>query len=98
METYKLHVAGLERDLPICPLNDNLSIAGFVMFGDVEMTIRSAEELLKRVGDFDLLITAESKGIPLAYEMARQAVPISVMSSPTKQKSWDSCTSFTTQS
>ena len=40
METYKLHVAGLERDLPICPLNDNLSIAGFVMFGDVEMTIR----------------------------------------------------------
>ena len=73
METYKLHVAGLERDLPICPLNDNLSIAGFVMFGDVEMTIRSAEELLKRVGDFDLLITAESKGIPLAYEMSRQS-------------------------
>ena len=64
---------GLERDLPICPLNDNLSIAGFVMFGDVEMTIRSAEELLKRVGDFDLLITAESKGIPLAYEMSRQS-------------------------
>ena len=73
METYKLHVAGQERDLPICPLNDNLSIAGFVMFGDVEMTIRSAEELLKRVGDFDLLITAESKGIPLAYEMSRQS-------------------------
>ena len=73
METYKLHVAGLERDLPICPLNDNLSIAGFVRFGDVEMTIRSAEELLKRVGDFDLLITAESKGIPLAYEMSRQS-------------------------
>lgn len=43
------------------------------MFGDVEMTIRSAEELLKRVGDFDLLITAESKGIPLAYEMSRQS-------------------------
>ena len=43
METYKLHVAGLERDLPICPLNENLSIAGFVMFGDVEITIRSAE-------------------------------------------------------
>lgn len=62
METYKLHVAGLERDLPICPLNDNLSIAGFVMFGDVEMTIRSAEELLKRVGDFDLLITRRVQG------------------------------------
>ena len=73
METYKLHVAGLERDLPICPLNENLSIAGFVMFGDVEITIRSAEELLKRVGEFDILITAESKGIPLAYEMSRQS-------------------------
>lgn len=73
METYKLHVVGLERDLPICPLNENLSIAGFVMFGDVEMTVRSAEELLKRAGDFDLLITAESKGIPLAYEMSRQS-------------------------
>jgi len=68
METYKLHVAGLERDLPICPLNDNLSIAGFVMFGDVEMTIRSAEELLKRVGDFDLLITAESMSAYIAYK------------------------------
>ena len=73
METYKLHVAGLERDLPICPLNENLSIAGFVMFGDVEITIRSAEELLKRVGDFDILSTAEARGIPLAYEMSRQS-------------------------
>lgn len=48
METYRLQVAGLERDLPICPLNENLSIAGFVMFGDVEMTVASAAELLKR--------------------------------------------------
>ncbi|MBS4784752.1 MAG: adenine phosphoribosyltransferase [Clostridiales bacterium] len=73
METYRLQVAGLERDLPICPLNENLSIAGFVMFGDVEMTVASAAELLKRAGEFDLIITAESKGIPLAYEMSRQS-------------------------
>lgn len=73
METYRLQVAGLERDLPICPLNDNLSIAGFVMFGDVEMTVTAATELLKRAGEFDLIITAESKGIPLAYEMSRQS-------------------------
>ena len=49
METYKLHVAGLERDLPICPLNDNLSIAGFVMFGDVEMTIQGYSAGLRNV-------------------------------------------------
>ena len=73
METYRLEVAGLSRDLPVCPVNENLSIAGFVMFGDVEMTIACAEELLKKAPEFDLIITAESKGIPLAYEMSRQS-------------------------
>lgn len=71
-ETYTLEVAGLSRDLEICPVNEHLDIAAFVMFGDVELTIAAAEELLKRVPDFDVLITAESKGIPLAYEMSRQ--------------------------
>lgn len=72
-ETYRLTVAGVQRDLPICPVNENLSIAGFVMFGDVEITIAAAAELLKKVGDFDIMVTAESKGIPLTYEMARQS-------------------------
>ncbi len=70
---YHLKVAGLERDLPICPINDKLSIAAFIMFSDVELTIACATELLKLVPDFDVLITAESKGIPLAYEMSRQS-------------------------
>ena len=72
-ETYRLKVAGLERDLNICPLNENLSIAGFIMFSDVELTKACAEELLKKVPEFDVMMTAESKGIPLAYEMARQS-------------------------
>ena len=72
-ETYRLKVAGLERDLLICPVNDNLSIAGFIMFSDVELTVACAGELLAKVPDFDVLITAESKGIPLAYEMSRQS-------------------------
>ena len=67
---YHINIAGLERDLPICPINENLYIAGFVMFSDVEMTVRCAEELLKKAPEHDLIITAESKGIPLAYEMA----------------------------
>lgn len=72
-QTYKMTIAGLERELPICPLNDKLDIAAFVMFSDVEITVKSAEELLKKCPDFDVIITAESKGIPLAYEMARQS-------------------------
>jgi len=71
MLTYRISVAGLERDLPICPLNDKLSIAGFVIFGDVELTHCCAAELNKIIPDHDIMITAESKGIPLTYEMAR---------------------------
>ena len=70
---YRMRVAGLERDLPICPVNDNLSIAGFIIFGDQELTVACAKELLAKVPQYDYLITAEAKGIPLAHEMARQA-------------------------
>ena len=69
---YHMTIAGCERDLPICPLNDKLCIAGFVIFGDCELTVACASELLKKAPAFDYIITAESKGIPLAYEMARQ--------------------------
>ena len=69
--TYTLKVAGLERELTLCPLNNELYIAGFVMFGDVELTERCAAALLERAPEHDLIITAESKGIPLAYEMCR---------------------------
>ena len=69
---YHMTVAGLERDLPICPLNENLSIAGFVIFGDQELTVACAQELLKLAPQYDYIITAEAKGIPLAHEMARQ--------------------------
>ena len=71
-ETYKMTIAGLERELPICPLNEKLDIAAFVMFSDVELTVAAASELLKKCGNFDVILTAESKGIPLAFEMARQ--------------------------
>ena len=70
---YHMTVAGLERDLPICPVNENLSIAGFVIFGDQELTVACARDLLKKAPEYDYLITAEAKGIPLAHEMARQA-------------------------
>ncbi len=70
---YHMNVAGLERDLPICPVTDSLYIAGFVIFGDQELTVACARELLAKAPEYDYIITAEAKGIPLAHEMARQA-------------------------
>lgn len=69
---HHMRIAGLERDLPICPVSDTLSIAGFVIFGDPELTVACAKELLAKAPEYDYLITAEAKGIPLAHEMARQ--------------------------
>ena len=71
-ETYKMKIAGLERELPICPLNDNVSIAGFIIFGDVELTVACVKELLEKLPEFDYIVTPEAKSIPLAYEMSRQ--------------------------
>ena len=69
---YHMNVAGLERDLPICKVTDDLYIAGFVVFGDQELTVACAHELVARAPEYDYLITAEAKGIPIAHEMARQ--------------------------
>ena len=73
MQYHEMTIAGCKRRLPICRVNDKMSIAAFIMFSDVEITIRTAEELLKKVPDFDIIFTAEAKGIPLAYEMSRQS-------------------------
>ncbi len=70
---YPMTIAGLERKLPLCPLNENLYIGAFVIFGDPELTTACAAELLRRAPDYDYIITAEAKGIPLAHEMARLA-------------------------
>ena len=72
-KSYTLKVAGLERELTLCPLNDELYIGAFIIFGDVELTTACARELLKIAPEHDVMITSESKGIPLIYEMARQA-------------------------
>lgn len=70
---YSMKVAGLERKLPICKVTDSLYIAGFVVFGDQELTVACARELLAKAPEYDYIITAEAKGIPLAHEMARQS-------------------------
>jgi adenine phosphoribosyltransferase len=73
MHYYKMNVAGCERKLPLCPLNENLYIGAFVIFGDPELTTASAKALLDVAPEYDYMITAEAKGIPLIHEMARLA-------------------------
>lgn len=73
MEAYEMTICGLNRSLPICKINDDLCIAAFIMFGDTEITLKSAAALLEKCPEFDVLLTAEAKGIPLCYEMSRQS-------------------------
>ncbi len=73
MKAYKMNIAGVERALPLCPLNKDLYIGAFVIFGDPELTTAAAKALLEKAPDYDYIITAEAKGIPLAHEMARLA-------------------------
>lgn len=70
---YEIDIAGLKRQLPICKVTDDLYIGAFVIFGDVELTVHCAAELLKLAPDYDYLIAPEAKAIPLLYEMARQS-------------------------
>ncbi|MDO5491248.1 MAG: phosphoribosyltransferase family protein [Bacillota bacterium] len=70
---YTIDIAGMKRDLKLFPVSDDLQIAAFILFGDVEITKHTAQKLLEKAPDFDLIVTAEAKSIPLAYEMAVQA-------------------------
>ena len=70
---YPIEVAGLKRDLPLFPISDELQIAAFIMLGDQELTVACASALLEKAPEYDYMLTAEAKGIPLIHEMARQA-------------------------
>ena len=71
--TYEMKVAGLTRNLPLCPISDTLMIGAFVIFGDVELTCACAREMLKIAPEFDYMVAPEAKAIPLVHEMARQS-------------------------
>lgn len=73
MLTYEMDIAGLKRELPLCRVSDDVYIGAFVIFGDVELTVHCATELLKRAPEYDYIIAPEAKSIPLLYEMARQS-------------------------
>ena len=70
---HEMTIAGLKRQLPLFPVSDDLSIAAFIMLGDVEINEAAAKELLAKAPEFDIILTAEAKSIPLAHEMAKLA-------------------------
>ncbi len=73
--TYSMEIAGLRRELPLCKVSEDLYIGAFICFGDAEITVACAREMLKLIppSDYDYLFTAEAKSIPLIHEMARQS-------------------------
>ena len=75
MATYPITMAGVHRELPICKVTDGLYIGAFICFGDAEVTVACAREMLKLLEnvEYDYLFTAEAKSIPLIHEMARQS-------------------------
>lgn len=72
-KVHKMKIAGVECSLPLCEIDEKVDIAAFIIFGNVEVTIASARELLEKAPDFDVILTPEAKSIPLAYEMSRQS-------------------------
>lgn len=71
MNYYEITLCGLKRKLPLCALTEDMYIGAFVTFGDPELTTACAEELVRLAPEYDYILTAESKGIPIAHEMAR---------------------------
>lgn len=98
MSTYKMTIAGCERELEMYPVNDKLDIAAFILFGDVEITEKAAEALLKICPEHDVVVSAEAKGIPLCYEMARQGCREYVIARKSVKVYMRNCTEVTLKS
>lgn len=71
LNKYLVEVAGVKRELPIMKINDEISIASFVVLGDTELILAAAKELKEKLPEADIFVTAEAKGIPLTQELAR---------------------------
>ena len=71
MKYFDFEILGIKRKLPFVRVKGRLSLASFVVISDTELVQAAAPELVKRLPEVDLLMTAEAKGIILAYEMSR---------------------------
>ena len=98
MDTYHINIAGVDRDLKMYSVNEHLDIAAFIMFGDVEVTEKAASALLKLCPEHDVVVSAEAKGIPLGYEMARQGCREYVIARKSIKVYMRNCTEVTVNS
>ena len=98
MDTYHIKIAGVDRDLKMYSVNEHLDIAAFIMFGDVEVTEKAASALLKLCPEHDVVVSAEAKGIPLGYEMARQGCREYVIARKSIKVYMRNCTEVTVNS
>lgn len=71
MDYYTLKIGDLERKLPIIKLSEDLSIASFVILGDTEIVEKTAPLIAEKLPKIDYIVTAEAKGVPLAYEISK---------------------------
>ena len=98
MDTYHINIAGVDRELKMYSVNEHLDIAAFIMFGDVEVTEKAASALLKLCPEHDVVVSAEAKGIPLGYEMARQGCREYVIARKSIKVYMRNCTEVTVNS
>ena len=70
--TYAVDIAGVHRELTLFEIKPGLKIAILNILGDTELVQACSKALALRMKDlnFDVLITAEAKSIPLAYALA----------------------------
>ena len=68
---FDFEIMGLKRKLPFVQIGENLALASFVVLSDTELIQTVAPELMKRLPEVDVLMTAEAKGICLTYEISR---------------------------
>lgn len=66
---HEVEIAGLKRQLPLYQIDEETWIPLFIAYNDVPLIQASAAELLKKVPDFDCIVTEEIQGISLAYAM-----------------------------
>lgn len=71
MKYFDFEIMGLRRKLPYVRIGENLALASFVVLSDTELIRTVAPELLRRLPEVDVLMTAEAKGICLTYELSR---------------------------
>ena len=71
MKEYSMELCGVKRTLPFIPISEEMAFASFVVLGDTELVSACAPELVAKIGEVDAIVTAEAKGIALAYEEAK---------------------------